>query len=138
MKIVDQRAMTLSEILVVVIIVGIMASLVLPRYPIVVERTRITEGVQILTALLGAQRRFALENSGAFQDGTGGGNALAPGDLDIDIPASLNFNIPLIFNNPAGVATINRTGGAYSFSIDSQGNLTCVDGGSGLCQKMGH
>ncbi len=137
MKMTHKKGFTLSEVMVVVIIIGVIVGLSFPRFTVAVERMRSSEGVDILTALLASQRRFALENGGAFRDGTGGGNALANGDLDIDIPASPNFDVPLISNNAAQVARIDRSSGEYFITIDSLGNLTCTDTGTGICPKMG-
>lgn len=51
-------AFTLTEVVAVIIIIGVLANLALPRYHIFVERMRAAEGMQILTALLGAQNAF--------------------------------------------------------------------------------
>jgi len=132
-----KKAFTLVEVIIVVIILGIIASFALPRYTTVVERSRSNEGVQILMALLGAQRRHALEN-GSYKAGTGAGGAIVDGDLDIDIPVPDNFAIPVIINNPNNVASITRTG-LYTLSIDEDGTITCADiGANTFCARMGY
>ncbi|MCK5260088.1 MAG: prepilin-type N-terminal cleavage/methylation domain-containing protein [Candidatus Omnitrophica bacterium] len=120
---------TLTEIVVTIIIVGVLASLALPRFTGVLERVRAAEGVQILTALLGAQKVHAAENNGDY--------SAVLNDLDISIDRAENFNIATITvqNNVANVAQIQRTGG-YTLSIDEDGTISCVDGGI-TCAKAG-
>ncbi len=123
---------TLAEIMATLVIVGILASIAMPRYQTVVERTRSSEGIQIITALLGAQKRFALENNGNF--------SAVLGALDIDIPLSPNFDPPQVFNEPTppdAAVSIDRNDGSYTLSVDADGTISCT-GDALLCQKMGY
>ncbi|MCK4881998.1 MAG: hypothetical protein KAS92_03135 [Candidatus Omnitrophica bacterium] len=106
--------------MVTIIIVGVLASLALPRFGGVLERVRAAEGVQILTALLGAQKVYEAEN---------GNYSAVLADLDISIDRAENFNIGTIVvqNNAANVAAITSTVG-YVLSIDEDGFIGCVDG----------
>lgn len=144
----SKKGFTLSEVMVVVIIIGIIAGLSFPRFTVAVERMRSSEGVGILTALLSAQKRFNLEN-GQYRQGSGGSSEIVNGDLDIDIPASPNFLTPYIYGGPGvggqctPIAVIIRpdpsTNPMYVFFIDEFGNLWCTDGGSyNFCSKMGY
>ncbi len=122
---------TLTEITTVVIIVGALAGLALPRFGSTIERVRAAEGVQILTALLGAQRTYELEE---------GSYATSEGALDIEITSAANFNVAsiVIANNAANVAQIDRTGG-YTLSIDEDGVISCACAACGIsCAKAGH
>ena len=56
-----QRGFTLTEIIVTIIIIGVLASLALPRFGGVFERVRASEGAHILTALLRAQKAYRVE-----------------------------------------------------------------------------
>ncbi len=131
----ETSAFSLVEMAVVVVIVGILASMALPRFQVTIEKMRSAEGVNILTALLGAQQRFAAENGGAFTANMA--------DLDITIPASPNFNVPTVAAvNP--LASIQRIDTAdsgidgYTLSVSSTGTITCAGGGGGICGKMGY
>ena len=66
-----QRAagFTLIEILVVVMIIGILASLAVPQYYKTIERDKASEAVNLLMALKGAQDRYKTKY-GAFCNGT--------------------------------------------------------------------
>src|SRR3989338_991863 len=80
-----RKGFTLIEVIIVVIVVGIVASIAIPKMTTVVERMRAAEGVQILTTLLGAQNRFRQENNGFT-------NVMA--NLDVVISNSRNFTNP--------------------------------------------
>lgn len=124
----NQNGFTLSEIMVVVVIVAILASVAIPRFTGAVERVRASEGVHILTALLGAQKAYEAENSSYAVD---------INDLDVEITRAENFNIGSIVvqNNPNNVAQITRTGG-YTLSIDEDGVIGCTDGAI-TCARAG-
>ena len=127
---------TLLETIVVIIIIGTIAALAIPRYFSATEAVRSREGVGILIALLGSQNRYSLENAGAFT------NTLA--NLDITIPGSPNFNAPNVFAavNPGDdAANIQRSGGpygTYTLTISRAGTVTCAGGTGGICGKIGY
>ena len=128
---------TLIEIMVVLVVIGVMVALAMPRYQTAVEKVRSAEGVNILDALLGAQKRYSLENAGAYTSNIN--------NLDITIPASNfsppTFNLPTVATaNP--IATIDRNGGSYRLTITDTGTVACVNPGGGavplICTKMGY
>lgn len=126
---------TLIELLIVIIIVGILAALALPKYGIMAERSRQAEATSILGALRGAQIRFQAENN----------TYAAPiGNLDVELtsctggpPAAacqgkyFNYTVPGAPTD-ADLADAYRngeqkTGGEanYQFRINRNGNITC-------------
>ncbi|VAX34813.1 hypothetical protein MNBD_UNCLBAC01-1577 [hydrothermal vent metagenome] len=125
-------AFTLTEIIIVIVIIGVMAGFVLPRYTLAMERMRVSEGVQILISLLGAQKRYEMEN-GVFADDYA--------DLDVTIPISDNFdsitNDEINTSDP--VVDVVRTGD-YTLSIDEDGTISCTDSGSPIytCAQVGY
>ena len=125
---------TLTEIMVVVIIVGVLASVTLPRFTGVMERFRAAEGVQILTALLLAQKAYEAEY---------GVYSAVLADLDVSIDRAENFNLPPSVANPADpeanpIATITRTG-SYTLGINEEGTISCTNGGMGFtCAQAGY
>ena len=129
------KGFTLAEIVIVVIIVGVLATLAIPRFRIAVERVKTAEGVQLLTALLGAQKAYALENNGNY--------SVDPTLLDIEILIASNFVVPptVLNPSPAGtnpIATIQRTGN-YTLRIDQFGTITCANGGAPFtCVQVGY
>lgn len=129
----QNKGFTLIEIIVVIIIVGTLAAIALPRFTGMFERTRVSEGIQFLTVLLGAQKAYEVEN-GAY--------ATVAGDLDIEITRSANFVLPPTVANPGNpvtnpIATILRTG-AYTLCINEEGTISCKNGGGGFtCAQAG-
>ena len=130
----SQYGFTLIEIIIVVVILGIMASLAIPKILGPNERIRAGEGVQVLTSLLAAQKGYfidpALGNNAAY--------AAALGSLDITIPTPANFNTPNVYNNSAKVADITRKNGpVYTLAIDEFGSITCSGTCTGVCKGGG-
>jgi len=128
-------AFTLVELIVVLVIIGVLASMALPRFQVTIEKVRSAEGVNILTALLGAQKRYAAENGGAYTS--------SMSNLDVTIPASANFNPPTV-SSSSPLAAISRidspTSGidGYTLTISDTGAISCSGGGGGICGKMGY
>lgn len=120
---------TLSEIMMVVIMVGIIASLAFPQYGVILEKSRAQEGNQTLLAILAAQKRFAVESGGAYT------NNLA--DLDVTFRQSAYFANPTVSNNPLSLGSVVRTG-SYTLAINSNGLISCTGGPAGLCARMGY
>lgn len=131
----NKSGFTLSEIITVIIIVGIIASLALPRFTGTFERMRAAEGIQMLTSLLGAQKTYRFER-GAY--------ATDPTLLDVTIDRSSNFILPPTVANPADpvanpIARIRRSGAnGYWLQINENGTITCTAGGNPSCAQAGY
>jgi type IV pilus assembly protein PilE len=133
-KVANESAFSMMELITVLVIVGVLASIALPRYEVGIEKIRSSEGAQILTALLDAQKRYSSENGGAY--------TATMSDLDVTIPASSNFNAPTV-SASSPLATIQRIDGSsgiddYTLTISDTGTVSCSGGGGGICGKMGY
>lgn len=113
-----KKGFSLIEIIIVVVILGILAAVAIPKVLAPNERVRSTEGTQILSALLRVQKGYALENSGNY--------ATELSALDITIPVLANFNAPTVANNASGVAAIQRSNSNYTLTITDAGVITCA------------
>src|SRR3989338_9836233 len=98
----NKKAFTLTEIMVVLIIIGIMASFALPRFGTTAEFARASEGTQILTVLWTAQRKFAIDEV----HNPGGGYTNNAANLDTRIPATPNFTVMVSNNPPSELARV--------------------------------
>jgi len=114
------------EVLIVIVIIGVLSVLALPRLFGNVECMRAEEARQILLQLLTAQKHYFLEN-GVYANNMS--------DLDIEFKiAPDNFFMPsdgdINSNNP--VAQLRRRGGAYTIKISDNGIFSC-SGSASLC-----
>ena len=132
----NSRAFTLSEVMVVMIIIGILASISVPRYQMAVEKVRSVEGINALTALLGAEKRWQLENATY---------TTTMANLDITVTGLRNFNNPALAGPPAvgsdgEIANIQRNGVApYTYTLhitEGTGTLSCTGGSGSVCTKI--
>ncbi len=75
---------TLLELLMVVIIIAILASIALPQFMRASERARATEAIQLLGQIRTAENRYKSQNDlNNYSD--------VVGDLDFDLPTSTRF-----------------------------------------------
>ncbi len=137
---------TLSELMVVIVITGVMATLAIPRYQGMVEHAHAQDGTQVLITVLASQNRYFMENG--VYDG-GGGTDLPNSNLDVTFTNINNFNTPLVYSDvavggsPNVVVSIERSGGStpYRLMISSAGQITCDDGGgspASICTSFGY
>jgi len=126
------RAFTLMELIVAIIIVGVLAGLAIPRFSSTIEKSRTAEAINILETLRNAQEVYKLEN-GVYTD--------TPDDLDVTIPASRNFKVPTVSDSPEPVASIERdaSGYQYTLTIDTNGTLRCggTENPANICATLG-
>lgn len=132
-----KRGFTFSEVVVVIIIIGVLASLAFPRFQIQMMKVKNQEAAQILTVLWQEQRDYFKQNG----DYT---NAL--GDLAVDIPAPKNFTAPVVVKNgnvncgggpQSYVARMASNDGAYTLYSIENGQIVCTPCPGTLCQQMG-
>lgn len=117
------RGFTLLEILIVVVILGILASLAIPRYQVSVEKAKGSEAVANINILRGAELRYYTEYDWET-------NVLT--DLDVESPQSnprryFNYSIQrgAILDDANFTITATRAGGmlynGYTIIIDQDG-----------------
>jgi prepilin-type N-terminal cleavage/methylation domain-containing protein len=109
-----KKAFTMMEILIVIVIIGVLATLVIPKLFGPREQAIFSEATTALTTLRGAQLRYALEH--------GGGYTADCTNLDVTV-APTNFGAPTC--TAAGGVSLTRNGGTYTVSASAAGVFTC-------------
>ena len=98
-----QRGFTLLELLMVVIIIAILASIALPQYLRVSERSRASEALTILSAVRASEMRFKALNGSTY--------TTTLTQLDTDIPASTLYTYMVSGAGAGANAIATRQGG---------------------------
>lgn len=130
---IKNQGFTLTEVIIAIVVVGVLASLSVPRYGIFVERMKVTEGREILQALhYGAKQYYA--DNGSYLD-------INLAALEVEIERSAHFNAWAITNTAKGAdvlrASVNRITGNYRLWIDEEGDISCEDIVAGSCTSLG-
>lgn len=123
-------AFTLIEIILVVVILGILAAVAIPKVLGPNELIKSSEGRHTLVAILGAQKRYELEHPGNF--------AASWDALDISIPSSSYFNEPDLdgSNSPEWLGHVLRNNGSYGLRINDAGTIFCVNNSGSNCARI--
>ena len=128
------RGFTLLELIVVIIIIGVLASLAVPQYFKVTERARAAEGVGLLNLLRGSQIRYKAEKNAYATD---------VASLDADYTTPKYFTVTAPAGTTAEVAKVTRNAtqqsyGAYVLIISEAGAISCSGGSTGGCAAVGY
>ena len=120
---------TLLELLMVVIIIAILASIALPQYFRAAERSRASEALQIMATIRGSELRFkALDPANLY--------TIALANLDVDVPgvgkapASKLWTYTVTGTAAGSNAVSKRIAGAAAgktISLDLDGGGSCTD-----------
>jgi prepilin-type N-terminal cleavage/methylation domain-containing protein len=134
---------TLTEIIVVIMVISAMAALALPHYRVQMLTIRNQEATQILFALYNAQMDYNREIGSFFA----GNRAAINANLDIDIPPLKNFNTLealdgtlALCGGPGSVGRATSNFDNYRLNVVTDGSIVCEWGGVcniAICRKFG-
>ena len=130
----NKSGFTLLEIIIVIIIVGVLASLALPQFTSVIERSRGGEALNNLSALRGAMVRCGFVNNGVY-------TTCAMGSLDVAQPgtaANASFTYTVAGSGGSFTVTATRNtanngdGTSTVFITQNDTAATVTKGGTGV------
>lgn len=127
----ERGGFTLIELMVVLIVVGILSAMALPRYSATLERSRQSEAISILGAMRGAQLRFAAENNGVYTNSLTALDVELPDNDGLGTPGDGKFFDYATADTGESTATRNnlqKTAGSdnYRLRININGTISCV------------
>jgi len=130
-----RKGFTLLELIIVVIIIGILVSLAIPKFTGTLEKSKCAEALGVMDALKGAQMRYKAEH-GSFSD-----DCLI-GDTALDT----SYTTPQFFaatgavcDGAAGTIAMTRQDDGYTLTLTIDTNvIACTDGAGILCSAAGY
>ncbi len=149
----NKKALTLMEMIVVILVIAVLASLALPKYTSVMERMRSREGADILMAIYMAQKENHRETGNYHKANLAALNT----DLDVTISTANHFSSIQTLHDTGNVSRgqllelggcgsvlvisrVTRTNQEYNLYVTEEGKVICTTSApscSGICQKMG-
>lgn len=120
----NKKGFTLIEVLIVVVIIAVLASLVMPKLLPQTERAVIAEGIQTLGVLQRAQNQL-MDLTGATNWTVAGTHALIKDKLNVEIKTGSKYN----YRCTAASCVAERSGVANkTITFHQNGSVTCGAG----------
>ena len=130
----NERGFTLVELMIVVVIIGILASIAIPKFSSMIGKAKTTEAKQILNQIITLETSYYYQNSAyvAFD------NASVP-EISFELPENAKFSYKFVDNGDGtGLATatelvdLNGDGDITDgLTLDTSKNQGNLDDGSG-------
>ena len=113
-----KKGFTLVELLIVVIVIGILASIAVPQYTTVIERSKVGKAKNALTIIVKAQNIAFAQTGGYLSTLTGAGSLTDYIDMDA-VNADTDWTYTTDSTNGSATATRAGTGTTIITLVDS-------------------
>ncbi len=139
-----QHGLTLIEIMVTIVIVGVVAAFALPRLSVAVRKIDNQEAMVVLYALYEAQTDYKRE-TGSYAS-TKADLGITGGPDDLVVEANLkkfknltvgNADTVVCDGSGTSLAKLTSMDDAYTLHVRSDGSIVCTPCDSSLCKRMG-
>lgn len=133
-----KKGFTLIELLIVMVIVGVLVTVSLPKYRASMERGRATEGINNVRAISDAVNAKYVMNENSYSlAGLTDSNGNVTG---VDMTKSVNFSTPKMTLSSGTVTVTTTRTGSYTLTATNQnGELISIEctGDTETCQNIG-
>lgn len=133
-----KKGFTLIELLIVMVIVGVLVTVSLPKYRASMERGRATEGINNVRAISDAVNAKYVMNENSYSlAGLTDSNGNVTG---VDMNKSVNFSTPKMTLSDSKVTVTTTRTGSYTLTATNQnGELISIEctGDAETCQNIG-
>ena len=133
-----KKGFTLIELLIVMVIVGVLVTVSLPKYRASMERGRATEGINNVRAISDAVNAKYVMNENSYSlAGLTDSNGNVTG---VDMTKSVNFSTPKMTLSDSKVTVTTTRTGSYTLTATNQnGELISIEctGDAETCQTIG-
>ena len=123
------KGFTLLELIIVVIIIGILATLALGQYIKVTKKARAAEGKHILGILRASQIRYAAEHDDAYSAD------VALLDADVTPPQYHTYSVSA---DAGTLASVVSTKDGYTLTMALDGTISCTPAADAKCTDIGY
>jgi len=135
------KGFTLVELMIVVVVVGILATIVVPQFEITQERALDREAISTLGIIRAAERAYRMEEEEFFPAAGSLTTSVAANlaDINRELRLSLTATLSWMYTlNSTGVITAVRTGGSRARTWTVNAAAACENPAcSGACLSLG-